>query len=342
MSESKYTSKTHRFLLIVLTFFVVLGLSIQNGFYGYEQGNSLTKAIVIGCMYFLGDFILVMLAHRYMPKIMTFILGFITMIGLCFLSVFSSSGFLVGQELHATQAFQAQKISDMNHHTDQVIESRRRQIKQLESHIASLPHNWHTNRTNTLNKINIIETEISELTNQRVKPDNQIVAPKNAIYEWTAKAVGSKSETISLFVRLGWSVMFVFASLVMSGILRDTKPLPLPKPEPKIKEPAPDEIITAPDFDDSIAPDNVVSINTAPTAPRNMHLTAPIPAITQDTDRYIELLNCILSGAVKPSTRAVKNYGIGSKQAGEHLKRMLEEGHLIKAGQGYKLHKEAV
>jgi hypothetical protein len=346
MSELKHISKAGYLALLFLTFFLALGIAIQNGFYGFEQGTTPFKSIITCSLFFIGDVVLIILARYLMPSFLMQFLSYFVFVGLSLLSIFAASAFLIGQQHQidlSSQAVQIQKINELNAITDSAIAAKKKEISQLENHIATLPPGWYTNRTNTQKMIREVQKEIGQLMNNRIQSPEieKSVSPENAIYAWIALAIGSTEQIVSLIVRVAWAIIFVFASIVMGGLLRfadmarkqNQRTTP---PEDKKPLPAPEQKTTAP----RTAPDNVFDISTAPRSQITTAPTAPIPADMQDTGRYSELVKAILSGAVKPSTRAVKNYGIGSKQAGEHLKQMLEEGHLLKSGQGYKLNRE--
>lgn len=62
-------------------------------------------------------------------------------------------------------------------------------------------------------------------------------------------------------------------------------------------------------------------------------------SLKDEEKRYQKLVKLILSGTVKPSTRGVKksNLGIGSDYAEQFLRRMVQEGYIVRLKQGHRL-----
>jgi hypothetical protein len=348
MSEIKSISNLAYFSLIIITFLLGLGLAIQNGFFGWEQGASPAKAVLTATMFFLGDAVLVVLAHFMMPRFITISLAWIVLIGLCALSMFAASAFLVGQEHSVTISHNQQQIQNVdkfNEANNQLIASYKNEIRLLEQHIDSLPKGWPKNRALSMSKISDANNKIAEVSKQLIPyPTTDMeTTPENAIYVWIAKATNTSQQTVSLFVRLSWAIIFVLASIVMGGlmkILKDVKLKNTPPTTPSKKK----KMHNEKDMNkkQTPVPDNIVSLDTVPkntltTKPE----TVPSPLDIWDESRYTKTLNAVLSGAVRPSVRGVKSLGIGTDQAAEILRTMLDDGYLVRAGQGYKLRKAA-
>lgn len=203
---NQLVNPTYYRVLIIVTALTVIANAAFNIGYGVSQGVTITGAILTGLAFGLGDLILVCIGHLYIPRPITNMMGFISVVGLIALSVFSATAFLIGQQ-YAKDSYD--------------VALQRRNVEILQS-VYNQHHQLQTGQR--------LERETAKLTTM-VKERGGDGA--TAIYHLIAKGTGYTVEVVTLVVRITWSLVFVLAGIAMAGYIQDIK---ITRPTKKRKE----------------------------------------------------------------------------------------------------------
>ena len=204
--------KYYRVLIIVTALTVVANAAFNIG-YGVSQGVTIGGAILTGLAFGLGDVILVCIGHLYIPRPITNAMGFLSVLGLIALSVFSATAFLIGQQ-YAKDSYD--------------VALQRKNVEILQS-VYNEHHQLQTGKR--------LERETAKLTTMVQERGGD---GATAIYHLIAKGTGYAVEVVTLIVRITWSLVFVLAGIAMAGYIQDiktTRPATIPK-TPEGQQPA--------------------------------------------------------------------------------------------------------
>ena len=193
---NQLVNPTYYRVLIIVTALTVVANAAFNIGYGVSQGVTISGAILTGLAFGLGDLILVCIGHLYIPRPITNVMGFLSVLGLICLSVFSATAFLIGQQ-YAKDSYD--------------VALQKRNVEILQS-VYSQHHQLQTGHR--------LERETAKLTTM-VKERGGDGA--TAIYHLIAKGTGYTVEVVTLIVRITWSLVFVLAGIAMAGYIQDIK-----------------------------------------------------------------------------------------------------------------------
>ncbi len=298
--------------LLVIASTLAFGLALQNGMFGYAQGNTWFQIGVTSALFFIGDFALIALAYYLFPKFLTKLFGTFSIVGFAGLSIFAAMAVLVTQQ-HSKDSY--------------LVTTTQTQITDAIKARDALPANYYS-KTEKYNKtINKLKSEIKEMTHD----DGGYVSSGSAVYALIAKATRFTVEEVTLFIRLSWSTVFVIGSLTLGGMLATMYcPLLLKQRSKHIANRDTNKAQGEVDYN--------VKLKSVPTP----SCTQGTPKASKGADytesKYRAVLNGIVAGTVKPSVRSLKSvHGLGTDQAANMLLRMSKSNHLIKKTNGYSL-----
>jgi hypothetical protein len=327
-SRSEVTN-TYYTCLLLLTISLAVAQALIGGFYGAEQGVGFFKKLLTTFIFFVGDLILVALAHMLFPPALSKFFATLALIGFCILSIFASTAFLIGQQ-------QSQ--------SNYIVEAQKDQIADLQKSRDALPSSWHLNRKNYDSQIAQLQAQLSKNIAEHGDQNSS-----NAIYFWIAKITKTDVESVSLIVRSSWSIVFVLGSLALGGMLktvyaprsleqynkhlaRHSTALQLGKlqnskqPISSKNQQKTGKMRSAP-LPSSVSKSNQESGADAQKKEVEYHLLAKIEQIK----------SAVGAGKIRPSQRELKKAGLGSDLSVQLLRNWLEEGFLARDGQGYKV-----
>ncbi len=313
--------------VVALTFLIALCNALMNAFYGSDQSDEIKRQCLFTLLFFLGDMILIALAYLILDKKRSLFLGKFALSGFVFLSIFSAVSLLIGQQHEKNNlAINMKKAA---------IES----IKQrTDSHDPKSVNYRDASRE--------LQVAVKEMNNM-ISEKGGYIGSSSAIYYYLSETFPAlKVETISLFFRFIWSVVFVSGSLAMGGIINSIySPSVLIRYKKMLVENQ-----TRLHSVKAIVPDNVNHKCTVPIgtvhSDKNIesHLTNMKEEMqncrelrTPDKDRYNQIKGLVSNGAVKPSVRSLKEYGISTDISSQYLKNMAKEGVINRVGRGYSL-----
>ena len=187
--------KYYRVLIIVTALTVIANAAFNIG-YGVSQGVTIGGAILTGLAFGLGDVILVCIGHLYIPRPITNAMGFLSVLGLIALSVFSATAFLIGQQ-YAKDSYD--------------VALQRKNVEILQT-VYNKHHQLQTGKR--------LERETAKLTAMVQERGGD---GATAIYHLIAKGTGYTVEVVTLVVRITWSLVFVLAGIAMAGYIQDIK-----------------------------------------------------------------------------------------------------------------------
>lgn len=328
-STAWYASRMHQFtsgreevsngnytLLVVLMLGLAIGNACMNGFYGSEQATSWGKVILVTSLFFIGDLVLITLAHYLFPRAWTNAFAIIALVGFAVLSMFSATAFLVGQQ-HEQDNPQIALIDS--------------QIVDIRAERDALPSDWLTRKRNYTSQINDLEAERREYINQ-AKKEGGFMTGASAIYHWLAKVTGFSVEAVSLFVRSLWSFVFVVGSMALGGMLNTMySPKQIERYSRHLTDRTRTEQNGLQNFHEQTVPDNVLTF----TNDLYQHTDGTVQA--SDGELYQRIKAMIKNGEIKPSVRALKPVTGSTDVAAQYLRDLTNEGVLNKYPNGYKL-----
>jgi len=318
-------TKKYYYSIFVAGFILATCLGIQNFIQGYSIGSDISAAIISGAQFFIGDVILVILAAWIFPKWLTTITAVITLIGMILVSSWSGTAFYLGQGA----------VKDT-----QGIRDKQAQIVQLRIDKDALPHNWHTKRSQYNYQIQDIQDDINKL-----KENNNSINESNAIFVKGSEAFSIKRETMEIISRSSLTIFFIFGSITLGGM---TRVFYTKKQFDDFKKNALAELRNEQQIEEQItSEERTVPV---PPKPRKQRRTRATPkrgtpklvvnnTKTLDSGTRAIIEDMILNGTLKPSTRKLKEHGIGTDQASELLRELADSGYLEDrgAGVGYRL-----
>ena len=335
-TTSWYTSRMHQFttgreevsnsnytFLVLLMLGLAIGNACMNGFYGSEQASSWGKVFLITSLFFLGDLVLIALAHYLFPRALTKAFASAALIGFAVLSMFSATAFLVGQQ-HEQDNPQLAMIDA--------------QIVDIRSERNALPSDWLTRKREYTAQINALESERREYISD-AKQDGGFMTGASAIYHWLSKVSDYSVEAISLFVRSLWSVVFVVGSMALGGMLNTMySPKQLQRYSQHLTNRTRTEQNSYQNFHEQTVPENVITFNKDAYQTDDGTVRNTVGTVQYSDDKlYQRTRQKIIDGELKPSVRAVKIETGSTDVAAQYLRDLAEEGVLNKYPNGYKL-----
>ena len=266
---------SYYYLLLGVTALTVIANAAFNVGYGLSQGVTFGGALLTGFAFGLGDLILVCIGHLYLPRFITRFMGVVAVVGLIALSVFSATAFLIGQQ-YAKDNYD--------------VALQRRNVEILQRVY---------DRHNKLQTGQRLERETAKLT-AMVKDRGGDGA--TAIYHLIAKATGYSTESVTLTIRIIWSLTFVLAGIATASHLRQLK-----TPVRRSKQ-------------------------------SQSRTVQDTQTEGEEATRYERLKEQVRGGELKPSVRSlVTEGGMRNQTAQKYLKAMADEGIITRNGNGYHL-----
>ena len=262
------------YLLLTVTALTVVANAAFNVGYGLSQGVTLWGALLTGFAFGLGDLILVCIGHLYLARPITKLMGIVAVLGLIVLSVFSATAFLIGQQ-YAKDNYD--------------VALQRRNVEILQK-VYDQHQQLQTGQR--------LERETAKLT-AMVKDRGGDGA--TAIYHLIAKATAYSTESVTLTVRITWSLVFVLAGIATASHIRDLK-----APRKSIRK----------------------------SSSRTVQDTQ---TKGEASARYQRLKAQVTAGEIKPSVRSlVAAGGMQNQTAQKYLRAMADEGVITRNGNGYR------
>lgn len=329
--------------------FALLAVSIaainafMNAVYGFQSGTGWIQSLLIGAAFLLLDLALIALAYRYFPGWITGIMAVVSLIGLVPMSMFAATSFMVGQQ-HEKDAI--------------VVETQSELVKGLQARVnatdpAASPINYRdasrelSRETDKLNRI--------------IERNGGYVSGSSAVYHYLAKTTDSTVEKVTLIIRAIWSVVFVFVSVTLGGMLnqnytvgtlmayarrmqsKDVSDARAKRDYLVAMADAPALLENEPEEDESIYP---VRTGHVPSKEKSTTYPARTQVRTGHEPRdWLELYEAAKQGiedrVIAPSVQGLKDSGLGIGT--DNARRMLKElrgDRVIKnkaKGQGYEL-----
>jgi hypothetical protein len=310
VSNGNYT------LLVVLMLGLAVGNACMNGFYGSEQATTWGKVVLVTSLFFLGDLVLIALAHYLFPKAWTNAFATVALVGFAVLSMFSATAFLVGQQ-HEQDNPQLVILDN--------------DIAKLEAKQATYPEDGQR----------ALQRRISELQDKRLDyittstQKGTFMTGASAIYHWLSKVTGFSVEAVSLFVRSCWSFVFVVGSMALGGMLNTMySPKQLKRYSDHLTSRTKTEIDGLHNYRTETDTSNVRTITNEP---YQASVGTVQPTGTVSDELYRKVKQMIVNGELKPSVRHVKPVVGSTDVAAQYLRDLSEEGVLNKQPNGYKL-----
>ena len=192
--SNQLVNPSYYYLLLTVTALTVLANGAFNVGYGLSQGVTLWGALLTGFAFGLGDLILVCIGHLYLPRLVTKLMGGVSVVGLIALSVFSATAFLISQQ-YTKDSY------------DVALQKRNVEILQT---VYDKHHQLQTGQR--------LERETAKLT-EMVQSRGGDGA--TAVYHLIAKATGYSTQLVTLSVRVIWSLVFVLAGIAIASHIRD-------------------------------------------------------------------------------------------------------------------------
>ena len=266
---------SYYYLLLTVTGLTAMANAAFNVGYGLSQGVTLWGALLTGFAFGLGDLILVCIGHLYLAQPITRLMGLVAVLGLIALSVFSATAFLISQQY-------AKDNYDMA--------LQRRNVEILQK-VYNQHHQLQTGQR--------LERETAKLTSMIQSRGGD---GATAIYHLIAKATKYSTESVTLTVRIIWSLVFVLAGIATASHIRELK-----------------------------APKR----NTKKHSSRTVQDTK---TEGEASSRYQRLKEQIRTGEIRPSVRSlVTAGGMQNQTAQKYLRAMADEGIINRNGKGYHL-----
>ena len=266
---------SYYYLLLGVTALTVIANAAFNVGYGLSQGVTLGGALLTGFAFGLGDLILVCIGHLYLARPITKLMGVVAVLGLIALSVFSATAFLIGQQ-YAKDSYD--------------VALQRRNVEILQK-VYDQHHQLQTGQR--------LERETAKLT-AMVKDRGGDGA--TAIYHLIAKASEYSTESVTLTIRIIWSLTFVLAGIATASHLRQLK-----TPVRRSKQ-------------------------------SQSRTVQDTQTEGEAATRYERLKEQVRGGELKPSVRSlVTEGGMRNQTAQKYLKAMADEGIITRNGNGYHL-----
>ena len=273
--QKQSVNPSYYYLLLTVTALTVVANAAFNVGYGLSQGVTLWGALLTGFAFGLGDLILVCIGHLYLARFITRVMGVVAVLGLIALSVFSATAFLIGQQ-YAKDNYD--------------VALQRRNVEILQT-VYDRHHQLQTGQR--------LERETAKLT-AMVK--NRGGDGATAVYHLIAKATGYSTESVTLTVRITWSLVFVLAGIATAGHIRELK-----APQRNIRKSSSRTVQDTQTSGDASA-------------------------------RYDRLKTQVRAGELKPSVRSlVTAGGMQNQTAQKYLRAMADEGIINRNGKGYHL-----
>lgn len=296
------------FVCIVAVFFCG-AQALVNGIVGFQQDENWLSCILSATLFFCGELTMILLVHRVAGKNLLKFISMISILGFCFMSIFSSASFFVGAQFEKD---------------NQPILLAKKQMELLEKSIDSMPENWISKRREALEKMDKLRVE----TNKIAEKSGGYATGSTAIFHYLSKFFDCSVQEITLIVRLIFSITFLFGSISLTSFALSQK----------------QKTETKPFLPDRRYNNNVYPITEFRTVPRvrdgekkeekkpeQEQKEKKKPVVDYDTTRKM-----VADSRLKPSVRALKEIGLGTDVAAGYLRKMKAEGVLKKAGQGYK------
>ena len=275
---NQLVNPSYYYLLLGVTALTVLANASFNVGYGLSQGVTLSGTLLTGFAFGLGDLILVCIGHLYLPRPITKLMGVVAVLGLIALSVFSATAFLVGQQ-YTKDSYD--------------VALQRRNIEILQT-VYNQHHQLQTGQR--------LERETAKLTAMIQSRGGD---GATAIYHLIAKATGYSTESVTLNVRIIWSLVFVLAGIAIASHIRDLAhkksffPAAQNKPSRTVQD---------------------------------------TQTSGEASARYQRLKEQVRTGELKPSVRSlVAQGGMQNQTAQKYLRAMADEGLISRNGKGYHL-----
>lgn len=344
--KKEVTDGQYRWIRVV-GFIIVSCLALQNGLYGWGQGDMIVGMVVLAIMYFAGDWALSSITGMFAPQWASWTLALITVVGLFLLSLTAGVSFMLSQQ--HSKDIQSGSLERLN--------------GEYESYKSKYDATGNTIAGNRMREVQLRIAEEEERSGANI-------ASSNAIYNYIAKLWGWSYESVSLLIRSIWILIFIFTAMALSA-LRGMLWCPAREKslcnslEKKFKEEnrqVKRELELQAERR-QVAQEMQALISDSYELPQTQKLVGEraqpqLHIREQSKQSDIKQWTCtknrnssprikrppyqvvrtkIIDGDLRPRVRALTALGMGAEEASKYLKEMLKEGILEKPGRDYKL-----
>lgn len=295
--------------LCIFAVSLAVGNGLMNGSYGAEQASEWKTVILMFGLFFAINILLIIGSYMLVPKTARVAVGWYVLIGAALMSIFACSALLIGQQYEKDNP----EISIIN-----------TSIARLEVEKFNLGTSirWRGQRMKIVDDINDLATEKLKVVAKAKKSGNYMTGA-TAIYHYVAAVLPFSVEAITLFFRIYWSSILCAGDIFIGSTLSSYYcPNQLRKHATHLKK-----LKAAQRDGERSYKEEGGWLETPEESPKDM----------RDEKVYQGLVRDVKSGRVGLSNDEIKRHiNKGSKKTLEFLKRMKNEGIVVKEGNKWK------